>query len=74
MRVDLPKELQAEVDDLVRQGEFPDAPTAVVELVRAGLGYRYRRSPSPRLPAEPRELPGKPGRLPDDVNWADPDR
>ena len=68
MEVRLPPELMAEVEDLVRLGEFPDAPTAVVELVRQGLGYRYRRSPTPAMPppVEPRVPAPAP---PDDVNW-----
>lgn len=70
MQVELPPELMAEVEDLVRLGEYPDAPAAVVELVRIGLGYRYRRSPRPVVPPEPPAPrgPPQPG-LPDDVNW-----
>lgn len=72
MDVPLPPELTGEIEELVRQGEFPDAPTAVVELVRQGLSYRYRRTPTPPMPLDPRErnphVPG-PG-LPDDLNWA----
>jgi Arc/MetJ-type ribon-helix-helix transcriptional regulator len=64
----LPPELMAEVEDLVRLGEFPDARAAVVELVRVGLSYRYRRSPTPAMPREPRDLPRSPD-LPGDVNW-----
>lgn len=70
MDIELPPELRAEVQDLVRQGEFPDDATAVVELVRQGLGYRYRRTPMPRSPPLPREPPGpRSPRVPDDVNW-----
>jgi Arc/MetJ-type ribon-helix-helix transcriptional regulator len=68
MDVPLPDDVRAEVDELVRLGEFPDAASAVVELVRVGLGYRYRRTPTPALPKEPRELPRQPG-LPPDVQW-----
>lgn len=71
MDVPLPPELLAEVRDLVAQGEFPDEASAVIELVRVGLGYRYRRTPHPSTP-EPRDPPGphgpQPG-LPGDVNW-----
>jgi Arc/MetJ-type ribon-helix-helix transcriptional regulator len=68
MDVALPDEVLAEVDELVAMGEFASRAQAVVALVRAGLSYRYRRSPAPRPPQEPRELPPRPG-LPDDVNW-----
>lgn len=69
MDIALPQELQAEVEDLVRQGEFPDVPAAVVELVRVGLAYRYRRTPRPITPPEMREPPGPRAPLPPDVNW-----
>lgn len=68
MQVELPPEVRADVLELVAAGEFASPEAAVVELVRVGLGYRYRRSPAPRAPGEPRELPQRPG-LPDDVNW-----
>ena len=70
MDVAFPSEVVAELDDLVRLGEFPDRAAAVVELVRQGLSYRYRRSPSPPMPLAPNEPPGRrEPRLPDDVNW-----
>lgn len=69
MQVQLPRELQAEVDDLVHQGEFPDAATAVVELVRQGLSYRYRRTPTPPMPLPPEPKGPVTPRPPDDVNW-----
>jgi Arc/MetJ-type ribon-helix-helix transcriptional regulator len=68
MQVELPPEVRSEVAELVAMGEFADERAAVVELVRVGLSYRYRRSPRPSLPQEPRELPPRPG-LPEDVNW-----
>jgi Arc/MetJ-type ribon-helix-helix transcriptional regulator len=69
MDLSLPRELAREVRELVAAGEFPDERAAVVELVRVGLSYRYRRSPTPamplaREPAGPRAPP-----LPHDVNW-----
>jgi Arc/MetJ-type ribon-helix-helix transcriptional regulator len=70
MRVELPAELRAEVQDLVAQGEFPDEAAAVVALVRVGLSYRYRRTPAPAMPLERREPPGPRGPgLPPDVTW-----
>ena len=70
MRVELPEEVLREVRDLVALGEFPDEPAAVVELVRVGLSYRYRREPRPGVPPMQREPPGPraPG-IPGDVNW-----
>lgn len=68
MEVRLPSEVLAEVEDLVRLGEFPDPATAVVELVRQGLSYRYRRSPSPVMPVGPEPRVPAPS-PPDDVNW-----
>jgi len=68
MQVELPPEVRSEVLELVAMGEFASPEAAVVELVRVGLSYRYRRTPTPRMPTEPRELPQRPG-LPDDVNW-----
>jgi Arc/MetJ-type ribon-helix-helix transcriptional regulator len=73
MQVELPPELLREVRDLVVLGEFPDEGAAVIALVREGLGYRYRRSPSPVTPREDREWPRAPG-LPPDVNWVPGDR
>jgi Arc/MetJ-type ribon-helix-helix transcriptional regulator len=70
MELRLPPEVQAEVEDLVALGEYADAHEAVVALVREGLGYRYRRTPTPTMPVERREPPGPKGpHVPDDVNW-----
>lgn len=72
MRLELPAEVAREVGELVAQGEFPDEQAAVVELVRIGLSYRYRREPRPAgMPPERPAGPIVPG-LPGDVNWIGP--
>lgn len=69
MEVALPSEVLAEVEDLVRFGEFPDAATGIVALVREGLSYRYRRTSTPPMPVDrDPQGPRGPG-LPGDVNW-----